>query len=251
MNKLIAVRHFSSATLMSHAAAEQVADTLISAVSRQGYATLVLSGGATPRQLYGLLAAEKYTSIIPWAKTNFFWGDERFVPTDHPDSNYRMAYDALLSHAPVAPENIFRIPVELGWLESASAYEATVRKFFHQHPGSCAGGAACFDLVLLGVGQDGHTAALFSGSPALDDERWVAAVRAPDGTGPEKRITMTPAVLNKADQVLFLAAEGKKEIAARVFEDAGGDVSQYPAAKIRAQGQVSMFISDGDYRACN
>ena len=246
MQKLITVRHFPNADILSHAAAEHVADILISAVSRQGYATLVLSGGATPRQLYGLLAAEKSINIIPWANIAFFWGDERFVPSGHQDSNYRMASKALLSRVPAAPENIYRIPVELGWRESASTYGAVVKNFFLQRSGRGAEQAVFFDLVLLGVGEDGHTASLFPGSPALDDTHWVAAVEAPAGIQPQKRITMTLTLLNKADQVLFLASGGKKEIAHRIFEKHDGTADEYPAAKIRAQKNVSVFIADLD-----
>jgi 6-phosphogluconolactonase len=246
MKKQIAVRHFSSATLMSRAAAEYVAETLSSAANSRGYATLVLAGGSTPGQLYGLLASEDYKNKIPWAKIYCFWGDERFVPAVHKYSNYKMAYEALLSRVPVAPENIYPVPVELGWRESASAYEDSLKNFFKQRQGSEDSSAVCFDLVLLGVGGDGHTASIFPGSPALGGQRWVEAVAAPVGIRPRNPITLTPALFNTARQVLFLAAEGKKEIVERIFGKAGGAAEGFPAAKISAQKKVSVFIADRD-----
>ena len=247
MKTLIALRHFPNTTLLSRAAAEYVTEVVSSAVHHQGYATLVLSGGSTPRHLYELLALEEYKNKIPWARIYFFWGDERCVSSDHPDSNFKMAVEALISRVPVMPENIYRIPVELGWQESASVYEGVLKNFFLLRAGGKTTPAVFFDLVLLGLGEDGHTASIFSGSTALGGQRWVEAVAAPAGIRPRNRITMTLALLNKADHVLFLAGGEKKEIVEKIFERAGGEADQYPAAKIRAKKKVSVFIADRDF----
>ncbi len=124
------------------------------AVARAGRFAVALSGGNTPRALYAALAGEAFRSQIAWERIHFFWGDERAVPADHPDSNYRMAYDTMLSRVPVPAANIHRIETERGPKEAAAAYEAALRDFFAR------AALPRFDLVLLGIGDEGHTASL-------------------------------------------------------------------------------------------
>ena len=171
---------------LSQAAAEEFVNQATGTVRASGRFTVALSGGSTPKSLFSLLATT-FRDQLPWDKMFFFWGDERHVPPDHPESNYRMAYDALLSRVPVPAENVFRVPAENPDAKQAAAdYEYTLRKFFQLSPGTF----PRFDLILLGMGPDGHTASLFPGSPAENDTtHWVVGHRVPSlGTD---RITLT------------------------------------------------------------
>ncbi len=164
--------------------------------------TLVLAGGETPRPIYKRLAREKYA----WDEVDVFFGDERCVPPDHPDSNYRMANETLLSFVPA---RVHRMPGESC---DAETYERELREFF--------GGVPRFDLVFLGLGADGHTASLFPGDAALDEkERWVVRVLRPD----HERLTLTPPVLSTARLAVFLVAGAEKRDALRRMT-AGEDI---------------------------
>src|ERR1700678_418326 len=168
-----------------------------------------LSGGSTPRRLYQRLATPTIASRFPWSRAHWFWGDERFVPHDHPDSNYRMARDALLSRVPVPDDNIHAIPTEgLSPEHAAATYEATLKRFYGADV--FAPDRPLFDVTLLGIGENGHTASLFPGQPALREaRRWaVAAV----GEKSEPRITLTYPALNSSRDVAFLATgEAKRD----------------------------------------
>jgi len=166
--------------------------------------TVALSGGVTPKGLYTRLASEPYRSSIPWNKLWIFWGDERCVPKDHPDSNYRMTEEALLRYVPVASDHVFRMHGEDPPPQAAREYEKILRRVFGVDEPWPA-----FDLILLGLGPNGHTASLFPGTPALaDGERWVVGnvVRAQQTV----RITLTLPVLNHARQAWFLVTGAKK-----------------------------------------
>jgi 6-phosphogluconolactonase len=191
-----------------------------------------LSGGSTPRRLYELLAQ----ADVPWDRVHWFWGDERFVPPDHADSNYRMAREALLARAPVPSANIHAIPTEgLSPEEAASAYERTLQRFYgaevlvRERP--------LFDVTLLGLGEDGHTASLFPGHPALGEERrWVLAVR---GARKEARITLTYPALQASRETAFLVTgAAKKDALARAR---AGDRT-IPAGRLRPVGGLHWFI---------
>jgi 6-phosphogluconolactonase len=198
-----------SSTLADWAAGEFVtlAGQALQAGSRFSVA---LAGGSTPRQLYTRLTASR----LDWKKIHFFWGDERCLPPDHKDSNYRMAQEALLSHIPVPLENIHRIPGELPVKDAAREYAEDLRRYF----GSL---TPRFDLVLLGLGSDGHTASLFPGKPTVNETtRWVAAVVHDIPPPPlVDRVTLTLPVLNAAAHVLFLVSGMEKAgILARVLQ---------------------------------
>ncbi len=221
------VRVFENAAELMEAAAEEILKAALQAVSERGRFTWALSGGSTPRGLYRLLASDPFRGRMPWEAIHFFWGDERHVPPDHPESNYRMAREAMLDAAPVPADNVHRIHAEEPDAEHAAAeYEEELRSFFHLAPR--------FDLILLGLGKDGHTASLFPGSPAVHErERLVAAVIAP-GIEAQKtfRITLTPPVLNHAEIVVFLVSGADKAEAlhAVVTEgDGARDPERYPA----------------------
>ncbi len=175
---------------------------------------ICLSGGSTPKRLYELLATPAWRDTLPWSRLHWYWGDERYVPSDHPDSNYRMVREALLDHAPIPAANVNPVPFPPGDpLDAARSYEALLR----QHYGSDQLRAEypLFDFTLLGIGDDGHTASLFPGVAALEETlHWTAAVI---GAKPEPRISLTFPALNASRLVLILAAgEGKKEILRRV-----------------------------------
>jgi 6-phosphogluconolactonase len=194
-----------------------------------------LSGGSTPRRLYQRLATPTIASRFPWSRAHWFWGDERFVPHDHPDSNYRMARDALLSRVPVPDDNIHAIPTEgLSPEHAAATYEATLKRFYGADV--FAPDRPLFDVTLLGIGENGHTASLFPGQPALREaRRWaVAAV----GEKSEPRITLTYPALNSSRDVAFLATgEGKRDVVARAR---AGDPT-IPAAMVRPVGRLHWF----------
>jgi len=193
------IRIFEDPQSLFQGAAEEVASQATAAVRSRGRFTFALSGGSTPRSVYTILTTK---ASLPWDKIYLFFGDERHVPPDNPESNYRMAKESLLSKVPIPPENIFRVPAENpDASQAAEAYEQTLRKFFDPAPGSF----ARFDLVLLGMGPDGHTASLFPGTKALQEKfRWVVS------NWVEKfktdRLTLTLPVLNNAAVVMFLVS---------------------------------------------
>jgi 6-phosphogluconolactonase len=240
------VRRFPDLSAMSREAAAYVAEDLIAAVRRQGRASLVLSGGATPCLLYSMLASEPFVDAIPWALIHFFWGDERCVPSDHADSNFKMANDAMLSRVHRTPLIIHRIKTELGLYEAAAAYEDEIKTFFgEQHGRSTGSPAGLFDLVLLGIGPDGHTASLFPNSPALQETvRLVAAVEAPEGILPRQRITLTLPAISRTRTVLFLSAGRLKFPVVQAILDAGPDALCYPAGQVTAHEKLLWYCAD-------
>jgi len=201
---------------LSREAASELLRQAQRAVQGKGLFYLALSGGSTPKALYSLLANDSFfRTEVPWDKIHFFWGDERHVPPDHPESNYRMANEAMLSKVPIPSENIHRIRAENPNAQQvAEEYEEILRAFFRLR----AGQFPRFDLVLLGMGPDGHTASLFPGTEALREREhlvvanWVEKFQT-------HRITMTPPVLNQAMFVLFLVSgEEKAETLRQVLE---------------------------------
>jgi 6-phosphogluconolactonase len=217
------------------ALAIRAADWLLAiAESTQGRVAIALSGGSTPRGLYTLLAQPPYREKFPWARTHWFWGDERFVPHGDPRSNYRMAYDAMFAHAPAPSANIHPIPTE-GTPEAAAAlYEQTLKAFYGAD--RLAPARPLFDVNLLGLGDNGHTASLFPDSPVLSErERWAAAVT---GVQPEARITLTYPVLESCRHAVFLVEGTQKAlILARLRTGA----PSLPAARLHPIGELHIF----------
>lgn len=199
-------------------AATGMVDIARASVAARGICTIALSGGSTPRQLYALLATPALAAEMPWQDLHIFWGDERHVPPDDPESNYRMANEALLSHVPIPQENIHRIPAELPNPSTvAAAYADDLRRALHLGPED-PDALPRFDLILLGMGEDGHTASLFPHSPALGERKvWVAAN--PVAKLNTTRITLTLPVLNHAARIWFLITGGSKaEVLKAVLE---------------------------------
>lgn len=226
---------------LSFQSAEAAVATINDAVRRSGTCSIVLSGGSTPRTLYRLLAS-RFQAQVPWGNVHVFWGDERYVPPDDPRSNYRMAKEALLDHVPCPPDNIHPMPTHFPGADAAARdYERTLRSRF-------AGDWPHFDLVLLGIGDDGHTASLFPGSLALAERtRWVVAAQAP--VDPAVRLTLTLPALTRAAVVYVLVAGASKADALRNVLEGAGDLIKYPAAGIRlAEGSV-VWWTDRDAAA--
>lgn len=208
------------------------------AASLRGRFSAALSGGSTPRVLYHCLADPFFADKVPWEKVHLFWGDERAVPPDHPDSNYRAARETLISKVPIPSENVHRMPAERSDLAAAAeTYEGELRAFFNP-----SGGRPSFDLILLGIGADGHTASLFPGSAALEEEkRWVVAVYPENAKSP--RLTLTLPVLNHARELFFLAAGKEKAQVVRLLLRNGFSGSVLPAARVRPlRGRRIYFL---------
>jgi 6-phosphogluconolactonase len=235
------VRVVAGPAELARAAAEEWRARALAAVAASGRFAIALTGGSTPRALYALLAdpAAPWRDALPWARTHVFFGDERCVPPDHPDSNYGMARDALLAHVPLAPGNVHRMRGEDDPEAAARAYEADLR--------ASLGPAPRFDLLLLGMGPDGHVASLFPGSPALEDRaRLVATTRAlpsaPPPHGP--RITLTFPALEAAARVLFLVTGAAKAHAvARALSGESGSRA-VPAARVRPPDGSVLWLVD-------
>lgn len=214
------------------ALAERVAAWLVErATARQGAFSLALSGGSTPKRLYEHLARIPWRDRMPWDRVHLFWGDERFVPPDHPDSNQRMVREAMIAHVPIPPANVHPVPVDGTPEGAAQRYEAELRAFAAGRPDE-----PLFDVQLLGLGTDGHTASLFPGTPALAERiAWVVAVV---GVKPEPRITLTYPALDSSRDVAFLVTgAGKRTMLRRLCE---GDAA-LPASGVRPAGAVTIF----------
>lgn len=205
------------------------------ALAARGPFRVSLSGGSTPKTLYELLASDAFITRFPWSRVYWYWGDERFVPYDHPDSNYRMTREAMLSKAPVPSENIHPIPTDGTPEDAAWRYERTLQDAYgaatldRQH--------LLFDLTLLGLGSDGHTASLLPGEPVLNErKRWVTAL---SHGRPEIRITMTYPVIESSRHVAFLVAGEEK---AEIFSTIRAGNTQVPAARVRPVGELLWFV---------
>ncbi len=208
------------------------------AVAARGSFALALSGGSTPRALYALLADPRrpFAGRMPWGRTQVFFGDERHVPPDHPDSNFRMVRQVLLAHVPIPAENVHRVRGELSdAAAAAAAYERELRAALGESP--------AIDLILLGLGEDGHTASLFPGSPALDErKRWVVAPWV-ERLG-ARRITFTLPVLEAARQVLFLVTGAAKSAALRRALGEPTGAEPIPAARVRPRRGRVLWLVD-------
>jgi 6-phosphogluconolactonase len=214
---------------------QRVAEWLLeTALATQGRFAWCLSGGSTPKTTYGLLAAEPFRDRFPWDRTHIFFGDERFVPHDHPDSNYRMAHEAMIAHVPLREAQVHPWQTDSDPDYAALHYADTLKRFYGADTLDPA--KPLFDVNFLGLGEDGHTASLFPGLAALQERTaWTAAVI---GAKPEPRLTLTYPVLDSSRVVAFLAAgEGKRAILARAL---AGDTA-LPAVGVHPAGELRWF----------
>ena len=244
---------FADPMAVARAAAQYFVEQCRDAVARSEAFAVALSGGSTPKLLYELLADanEPFRDRIAWGKTFFFFTDERHVPPDHADSNYRMVYEAMFSRAPIPKQNVHRILGEKSNAEEAAGdYEVELRGFFGE-------AIPAFDLLLLGLGEDGHTASLFPHSPALKETQrlvvapWVEKLRA-------YRITLTLPVLNNARSTMFLVTGASKATVLREViqtdkkTDKNTDRDLYPAQAISpTSGAVLWFVDKAAARLCS
>jgi 6-phosphogluconolactonase len=233
------MRVVPDATALNAMASEEFCHCAQAAIAARGRFCVALSGGNTPRSVYSLLA-ERRKDSLPWDKVYIFFGDERHVPPDHPDSNYRMAYESLLSKVPVPPSNVFRVPAELPATDAAAQYDQSIRSFFLLSEGRW----PQFDLILLGLGEDGHTASLFPTSPALHEQSRLVAANWVEKFG-DHRITFTFPVLNHALEVLFLVSgQAKAPILRDLFDPAMK--GRYPAQAVQPVTGRVLWIADRD-----
>jgi 6-phosphogluconolactonase len=196
------IQVYSDAEALSKAAAELFVQLSQAAIARYGRFTVVLSGGSTPKRVHELLAQSPHREAVDWQNVHVFWGDERCVPMDDERSNAKMAYDTLLNHVPVPPSQIHPMSGTLPPAESAVQYEAILKGYFSEQ-------APRFDLVFLGMGDDGHTASLFPGTTALKEEARWAIENYVEKVG-MYRITLTAPAINWADAIAFMVAGANK-----------------------------------------
>jgi 6-phosphogluconolactonase len=218
------------------ALARRVAEWMtLAALAAKGPFRVSLSGGSTPKTLYQLLASDAFSGRFPWQRVFWYFGDERFVPYDHPDSNYRMVREAMLAKVPVPPENVYPVPFDGSPEDAAWRYERTLQEAYG---GTMLDpGRPLFDVTLLGLGADGHTASLLPGEPVLEErQRWVAAV---SHGRPEIRITMTYPAIDSSRRVAFLVTGREKAAIVRAIRTG---VSEAPASRVRPIGELVWFV---------
>lgn len=237
------IRIFADPTHLSRGVADEVHQQATAALSARGRFTLALSGGSTPKAVYSLLAQDEKAGggRLDWTKIHVFFGDERCVPADHSDSNYRMASEALLSHVPIPEENVHRVRTELEPGAAAAAYEREIVATFGT-------GEPRFDLILLGLGTDGHTASLFPQSSALEERKALVCATRVEKLNAH-RITFTFPLINAAHSVMFITAGADKAPMLRNILRGDPSGTRYPAQDVRpASGQLRWFTDEAAAR---
>lgn len=228
---------------VAEAGAEVFAREAARAFDRRGRFTVALSGGTTPRAMFALLAHPPYVDQVDWAQVWVFWGDERCVPPDDPQSNYRVANEVWLQHVPVPEGHIHRIRGERDPEAAARAYERVLRESFPaaDRPGGPPG-EATLDLIYLGLGADGHTASLFPGTEGLDErDRWVVAHHVPDLA--TWRISLTAPTLNAGRRIVFLVTGASKRNALHRVLEGDPEPDKYPAQLIQPRwGRLTWIV---------
>jgi len=228
---------FDTPEQVAQAAAERFVDYSAASSADHGSFSVALAGGSTPRRAYELLGSDEFKNRVNWSVVHLFFGDERMVPPDAAESNYRMVNDALLARVPLPPQNVHRINGEIEPEESAALYEAELKSFF------ATTSWPRFDLILLGMGDDGHTASLFPGGDALNETaKCVVATRHPQSG--QARISLTLPVINQSARVVFLVT-GKKKAAplVRVLRGEGAN-EELPARKVTPVNGILEWLVD-------
>lgn len=239
MNKQL--RFFTDLNELSYFTAEYILQKAKTLALQNGIFTIAVSGGTTPKKLFSILAGEHYQKTFPWEKTHIFWVDERYVPESDDDNNYKAAKELLISKTPLLkPNHIHRIDTSLASPEEAAArYDHELKTFFnHKLPS--------FNIVLLGMGEDGHTASLFPDTEVLhENSKWIASTPAPTEINPKvPRVTLTYPVLNNSEIVLFLIGGTKRKELAEMFMDSDNiDTLKYPAAGVKNKGSLLWLTS--------
>jgi 6-phosphogluconolactonase len=205
-------------------------------IASHGRFAAAIPGGSTPQKLFELLASEEYKNKIDWSRVHFFWTDERCVPKEDEESNYRLAFDLVLSKIPIPPENIHRIKGELPPEKASQDYENNLKFFFGKS------GLPVFDLIILGMGEDGHTASLFPDSDVLKEMKRLAVPVYLQNK--MSRITLTLPVLNNASQIIFLVSgKSKADMAGKILGD-GTEKKHYPAGLVKPVHGNLLWLID-------
>lgn len=228
---------FKNPDELSHAAAQWIAGDIASTLKKQDRYTIALSGGSTPKALHKILAASPYKEQIDWSKLHIFWGDERAVPFDDDRNNAKMAFDTLLNFVPVPAAQIHVMRTDMGPEQSASEYENILHRYFDKTVNS-------FDLVLLGMGDDGHTLSLFPGTAAVHEEKaWAIAffLQAQD----MYRITLTKTIVNRSAKIAFLTTGTAKAHALKEVLQGAYNPDLYPSQVIKpVSGELHWFVDE-------
>ncbi len=228
---------------LSRQAARFFKDLSQKAITEKGVFTVALSGGSSPARLYELLAADEFRPQIDWRGVHLFWADERCAPFMHAEGNFRLVFDLLISRVALPSENIHRIMGEKGAEQGSALYEETLRGFFKGD------GLPAFDLAILGMGRDGHTASLMPASPALNERQRRVVPVYMQGEGSFDRITLTLPVLNNAKEVLFIVSDPEKKDALRDILHGRG-AGRHPAGLVAGRPcGVTWFVDERTYDA--
>jgi 6-phosphogluconolactonase len=220
---------------LAHRVAQWITDL---ACATPGRFAIALSGGSTPKRLYQLLAAAPLREAMPWERVHLFWGDDRFVPWDDPNSNYGMAREAMIAHVPLPPGNVHGIAFRGSAADAAGEYEDLLKSFYGGDTLDPA--RPLFDVVLLGMGPDGHTASLFPGKPAVEERhRWAIDVPEPGLNPHVPRVTLTYPALDSAKSAAFVAAGADKTAMMRRVL---ADERELPSARISPVGELVWFV---------
>lgn len=236
------IKGFSSLEKLSEAGADAIVQHALRSVEQRGAFHWALAGGRSPLRLYDCMASSPWVGRMPWQDTHLYWVDERWVPWDHPDSNYGMARKRWIDRVPIPPSQVHPIPTDLPDLEAAAAaYEGTLRRIL-----DAPGDVPTFDCLLLGLGRDGHIASLFPGDPALDERRrWVIPVNDPRGEPRIPRITLTLPLVQKARLILVLVSGSDKgEIWNRLLRSSAADKA-LPASLLCPEGELMWMLDWG------
>ncbi|HEV2483129.1 MAG TPA: 6-phosphogluconolactonase [Puia sp.] len=230
------LHRYKDGEALSQAAAGWIAGRIGATLKTADRFTIALSGGSTPKRLHQILAASPYKEQIDWSKLHVFWGDERAVPFEDDRNNAKMAYDTLLNFVPVPAAQIHVMRTDITPEESASEYEKLLHRYFDKTPFS-------FDLVLLGMGDDGHTLSLFPGMPIVHEEKaWAKSFWLP--AQDMSRITITRTITNKSAAVAFLTAGAAKAHALKEVLEGAYDPDKYPSQEIKPKGELHWFVDE-------
>jgi len=229
-----------SADELARAMAEEILEVAQAAAATRGIARIAVSGGSTPKRTFELLASEEKFSLFPWEKVELFWVDERCVPPDNADSNYRMTREALLERVPLAADRVFRIEGELEPEQAAARYESAIRNRFRLEGAEL----PTFDLIALGMGADGHTASLFPHTEALHELVRIAVANQVPQQKQSWRVTLTSPVINQGRKVIFLiGGADKAHVLSEVLSEKY-DPEVWPSQLIRPKGGQLLFLLD-------
>lgn len=235
----IRILRVADAAALAQTAAELFQQSAQEHIAAHGRFTVALSGGSTPKAMFARLANEPYRSAIDWARVYLFWGDERCVPPDHSDSNYRMTHETLLSYVPIPPQNIFRMHGDLAPATAAREYTAQLRQFFQTTSWPQ------FDLVFLGMGADGHTASLFPGTTALHADADAIVVENYVEKLNAYRLTLTAATINQAHAIVFLIGGADKAATLKAVLQGPSQPDLYPSQLIQpAHGTLTWIVDE-------